>query len=242
VIDTHAGAGLYDLNSAEAVRSGEAPAGVGRLLVDPGAPTVFGALKAEIAKLNPSSDLRWYPGSPLLIAEALRRQDRLTACELRPDDAAALARLFEGRNARVLAADGYETAATGVRSEGPALVLIDPPFERGDEYARVLDCVRRVLLRNAGSTLMVWLPLKDLETFDGFLRGLEAIGRQVIGGEGALVVEARLRGLDNPLRLNGCALVVINDPPGTEQLAREACRWVVGALGEESGSARVWRL
>jgi 23S rRNA (adenine2030-N6)-methyltransferase len=237
VIDTHAGAGVYDLSSAEAVRSGEAPAGVGRLLADPDAPPVFDTLKAEIGKLNSSGELRWYPGSPLLIADALRKDDRLTVCELRPDDGAVLGRLLNRPQVRVLAADGYETAAAGVARDGASLVLIDPPFERGDEYARVLECVRRVLQRNAGAAVMVWLPLKDLETFDGFLRGLEAIGRP-----GALVVEARLRKLDNPLRMNGCALVLINDPPGTEREAADACEWVVGALGEAGGVARTWRL
>ncbi|HEX4182148.1 MAG TPA: 23S rRNA (adenine(2030)-N(6))-methyltransferase RlmJ [Caulobacteraceae bacterium] len=237
VIDTHAGAGVYDLSSAEAVRSGEAPAGVGRLLADPEAPAVFDTLKAEIAKLNPSGEMRWYPGSPLLIANALRKDDGLTACELRPDDAAALGRLLNRPQVRVLAADGYEAAAGGAGRHGANLVLIDPPFERGDEYARVLECVDRMQQRNASAVVMVWLPLKDLETFDGFLRGLEAMGRS-----GALVVEARLRRLDNPLRLNGCALAVINDPPRTEQDAADACEWVVETLGEAGGAARTWRL
>ena len=236
VIDTHAGAGPYDLGSEEALRSGEASAGVGRLMAAPDAPAVFDALKSEVGKLNPSGDLRQYPGSPLLIANALRGGDSLVACELRPDDFAALERALKRPGVETLCADGYATAPDRVQPGRATLVLIDPPFERGDEYARVLACVRAVLHRNAGAVILIWLPLKDLETFDGFLRGLEAMGSLNV-----LVSEARLRPLDDPMRMNGCAIVMINDPPGAEQDAGGACGWVVDALGEARGLARTWR-
>jgi len=237
VIDTHAGAGLYELDSVEARKSGEAVEGVGRLMADDTAPAVFDALKGEVRKLNPSGDLRRYPGSPLLIAGALREGDGLVACELRPDDFAALARNLKRAGVQTLCTDGYAAAADRVAARGAALVLIDPPFERGDEYARLLECVRGVLRGNAAATVVIWLPLKDLETFDGFLRGLEAIGPARV-----LAAEARLRPLDDPMRMNGCALVVINDPPGVEQDAASACEWVVRRLGEAKGRARTWRL
>lgn len=237
VIDTHAGAGLYDMASDEVRRSGEASAGVGRLLTDAAAPAVFDALKAELAKLNPNGDLRKYPGSPWLIASALRGGDRLTACELRPDDFEALERTQKRPGAETLRADGYGVAPEGVSPGRANLVLIDPPFERGDEYAAIASCVSGVLRRDRGATIMVWLPLKDLETFDGFLRRLEAQNPPP-----ALVAEARLRRLDDPMRMNGCALVIVNAPPGTEEAAENACTWTVRVAGEPGGQARVWRL
>jgi 23S rRNA (adenine2030-N6)-methyltransferase len=96
--------------------------------------------------------------------------------------------------------------------------------------------VRAVLRRNAGASVLIWLPLKDLETFDAFLRGLEGPGAPPI-----LVAEARLRRLDDPMRLNGCALVLVNDPPGTDQDAETICRWAVERLGEPGGRSQVWR-
>lgn len=237
VIDTHAGAGLYDLDSDEAKRSGEASAGAGRLMTDPDAPTVFDTLKREVGKLNPSGGLRQYPGSPLLIANALRGGDTLVACELRPDDFAVLERVLKRPGVETLRADGYDVGPDRVRAGRATLVLIDPPFERGDDYARVLACVRAVLRRDAKAVIMIWLPLKDLETFDGFLRGLEAMAPLQV-----LVAEARLRALDDPMRMNGCAIVMVNDPPGAEQDAGAACGWVVGELGEAGGRARFWRL
>lgn len=79
----------------------------------------------------------------------------------------------------------------------------------------------------------VWTPLKDMETLDGFLRRLSGP---------VLVAEARLRPLTNPMKMNGCAMVVLNPPEGTEAAAREICGWVVEALGEPGGKAEVWRL
>ena len=237
-IDTHAGAGVYDLESEAARKSGEAQAGIARLMADSTSPAVFAALKAEVERLNPCGDLRQYPGSPLLIANALRAGDRLVACELRPDDFAVLERTVRRPEVHSLQADGYAIAPERVPSQGPALVLIDPPFERADDYAAVLGCIGAILRRNPAASVLVWLPLKDLETFDGFLRGLEAMKPP----PAALVAETRLRPLDDPMRLNGCALVMINDPPGAEQAAREASDWVVRTLGEAGGKAQVWRL
>ena len=72
---------------------------------------------------------------------------------------------------------------------------------------------------------MIWLPLKDLETFDGFLRRLEGGAART-----ALVAEARLRPLDDPMKMNGCALVVVNPPAGLAQEARAVCDWVARHL------------
>ncbi len=237
VIDTHAGAGLYDLGADEALTSGEAKAGVDRLMADAAAPAVFGALTKVIKKLNQESHLRRYPGSPFLIADVLRKGDALTACELRADDFATLRRVLGRPGVEVLQEDGYKIAAERARPGRRTLVLIDPPFERADETAAILACVRALLRRNPVATIVIWLPLKDLETFDGFLRGLEAMSPPP-----TLVAEARLRPLHDPTRMNGCALVIINDPPGTEQMAELACRWVAETLGEPGGLGRVWRL
>lgn len=236
-IDTHAGAGLYDLTDPEARKSGEADAGIVRLMADSAAPPVFDALKAAVEACNSSGAPRRYPGSPWLIETARRPGDSLVACELRPDDFARLESLLSRPGAEALCADGYEVAPKRVQPGANHLVLIDPPFERGDEYERILACIRAVLRQDAEAVIMVWLPLKDLETFDGFLRGLEASDPPA-----ALVAEARLRPLDDPMRMNGCALVVINDPPGAQQQIDGACRWVVDTLGFTGGLARTWRL
>ena len=233
VIDTHGGAGVYDLEGEMALKSGEAAVGIGRLMGDAGAPAGLGLLKQAVAAFNPAS-LRRYPGSPVLAAGTLRKDDRLVACELRPDDHDALRRaLAPHPNARAVRGDGYAQ----LRDQTPGgrlLVLIDPPFERPDDYEQATMVTGEVLRKNPSATVCIWLPLKDLETFDAFLRDLEA--------PGALVAEVRLRPLFDPMKMNGCALVVANAPPGLEDPLREACDWVVTTLGEPGGEARLWWL
>jgi len=237
VVDTHAGAGLYRLDGAEALASGEAEAGIARLMADAAAPAVFGALKAAVRKLNPKGGIALYPGSPLLAAGALRRGDKLVAGEMRPEEAARLRKALADRPAEVVTGDGFGLAARRAKPGQRLLALIDPPFERPDDYARSAEAVAAVLARDRAASLLVWLPLKDLETFDGFLRRLEDAGVTR-----ALVIEARLRPLDNPMKMNGCALVAVNPPAGLDAAASEAAQWVVRACGESGGEARVWRL
>jgi 23S rRNA (adenine2030-N6)-methyltransferase len=236
VIDTHAGAGAYDLAGEMARRSGEAA--IDRLLADADAPEVFDVLAAAVARANPLGGTRVYPGSPALTAAALRPQDRLIACELRADDHAALADLLAplGEQAQTLQADGFDVAAERAPAAGKALVLIDPPFERGDDYLRIAHTCGKVLARNACAVVAVWTPLKDLDTFDRFLTGLEPLSAPVLVGE------VRLRPLTDPLRLNGCAMVTVNPPQGLDEALEAICGWAAQELGDDRNEARVWRL
>jgi 23S rRNA (adenine2030-N6)-methyltransferase len=112
VLDTHAGAGVYDLGGEAALKSGEAQAGIIRLMAEPETPPVFDALKAQVRRLNPKGAVRLYPGSPVLAVQTLRKGDAYLGCELRPDDHALLAQTLAKQGlGRALLADGYEEAA-----------------------------------------------------------------------------------------------------------------------------------
>jgi 23S rRNA (adenine2030-N6)-methyltransferase len=236
VIDTHAGRGLYDLGGEDAQRSGEAAAGIGRLMQAKDLPSAFAPLRKAVSDLNRGGETRLYPGSPLLIAGALRPGDNYLACELRPDEHVALAQVMKGRpGVKTLCADGYEEAALKVPAKGKALILIDPPFERPDDYARIVVTLAAVARRNPSALVMVWLPVKDLETFDSFLREAEDAG----AGE-LTVVEARMRPLADPMKMNGCALVLARAPVELDPALAEICDWTVRSLGER-GQGRVWR-
>ena len=236
VIDTHAGRGLYDLAGDEAARSGEAEAGIGRLMMGQGAPPEVMALKAAVSALNGSDDARRYPGSPWLIARALRPDDRYIACELNPGEHAALAETFTGQSAiRTLCVDGFQALASLAPAGARVLALIDPPFERADDYLRTVTALKALHARNPAAVALVWLPLKDLETLDAFLRDLE----DAVTGR-ILIAEARVRPLTNPMKMNGCALALIGGPD-MEAPISAICQWVAEALGE-GGGARVYRL
>ena len=141
VIDTHAGAGRYDLRSAEATRGGEWQDGIGRLLGRP-LPDELQALLAPyldvVQNLNPGGRLRVYPGSPLIALALIRPQDRLIACELEPRAAAALKGVLRDRRAKVLALDGWTALGAYVPpKERRGVVLVDPPFEEAADFTRL---------------------------------------------------------------------------------------------------------
>ena len=237
VIDTHAGRGMYDLAGVEARKSGEAEAGIVRLMAARDAPAAFGPLVAQVKALNGSGGVGRYPGSPWLIAQALGPKDTYLACELRPDEHAALRDLMKARtNVTTLCADGYAAAVSRAPATGAALVLIDPPFERADDYRQIVETLTAVRRRNPQAQALVWLPLKDLETFDGFLRDLEDDLQAP-----ALVAETRMRPLTDPMKMNGCALVLVGAPDGVAEDLEAICGWTARTLGER-GESRVYRV
>jgi 23S rRNA (adenine2030-N6)-methyltransferase len=237
VIDTHAGRGVYDLAGVEAKKSGEAEAGVLRLMAATDAAVEFAALIAAVRKLNGGGPPRRYPGSPWLIAEALRPGDSYLACELRPDEHGALQELMKTRRGvRTLCADGYDVAVAQTPASGRVLLLIDPPFERADDYARIVETLAAVRRRNRTAAALVWLPLKDLETFDGFLRDLEDQAPAP-----ALVAETRMRPLTDPLKMNGCALVLVGEAADMAGPLEAICGWTATTRGQ-GGAARIYRL
>lgn len=236
VVDTHAGAGGYDLDGELARRTGEAAQGIFRLMAADDAPAAFARLKAAVRRGNPDGGVRFYPGSPSLIGAALRKGDRYVACELRDDDVALLGQtLAPFPGAQALQTDGFTAARREAGKGGRLLVLIDPPFERADDYVRIAETLAAVLLLDPAACVAVWLPLKDLETFDAFLRSVEPACPDL------LVAEARLKPLTDPMKMNGCAMVIANAPAGVTEGLSAACDWVARRLGETGGKAEVWR-
>lgn len=230
VLDTHSGAGGYDLEGRPARRTGEAEAGIARLAAAPrtGMPAAVARYLAAVAaydrKFGPADGkLRRYPGSPRLVRAALRPGDRFIACELHPQEALALKREFAGdRAVDVRQADGYKALKALLPPvERRGLVLIDPPFEVPDEYERLLRALRQGVRRFATGCYAVWYPIKD-EMADAFVRELAAFK--------PLVLELRLDGI-TPGKLAACGLAVVNPPWRFEEAMRAALPWIAERLG-----------
>jgi 23S rRNA (adenine2030-N6)-methyltransferase len=240
VIDTHAGAGLYDLDGGEAKRTGEGVAGVGRLLGARDAPTVFDDLKDIVKGANRPGVLRFYPGSPRVVERRLRPRDRYIGCELRADDFATLRSLLSpSAGAVILKGDGWALAAERApKAPAALLVLIDPPFERRDDAEQAVRLSRTVLKRNPDAVIATWVPIKDLTGFDAVVMALADANDPAP----TLVAEVRLRPLNDPMKMNGCAMIVANPPPGIDGRSAQAAVWISRALGEPGGVGRVERL
>lgn len=239
VLDTHAGAGGYDLLAVEAGRTREAEAGILRLLAAAraGMPAAVVRYLAAVAaydrKFGPAGGaLRRYPGSPRLIRAALRPGDRFIACELHPKDALTLKREFAGDQAvDVRQADGYQALKAMLPPvERRGLVLIDPPFEAADEFERLARAVRHALRRFAIGCYAVWYPIKDDEAVAAFIAGL--------AGLKAITLELRLPPSAEG-KLSACGLAVINPPWKFEEAMAEALPWVGSALGATTAMATV---
>ncbi len=212
VLDTHAGAGAYDLTGTEASRGGEWQDGIKRLLTATLAPDIRNLLAPyldAIAACNPKTSLRHYPGSPALVRRALRAQDRLIACELEPRAAAALAHRFRGDpRIKTLAIDGWAALSAYLPpKERRGIVFIDPPFERQDEDARLAEGLAGACRKWASGIYLVWYPIKDARDNAAFARRIARLGIAKI-----LRAELTIAAAPGAGRLRGTGLLAVNPP------------------------------
>jgi 23S rRNA (adenine2030-N6)-methyltransferase len=230
VVDTHSGIGLYDLTAEEAVKTGEAAEGIGRIV---GADVPSAAAYLGIVRgLNRAGRLAVYPGSAAIIAALLRPDDRLIACELHPDDFAALRRRFRAdRRVNVHHRDGYEAALAFVPPrERRGLVFIDPPFEAADEAARLGDTLIAAYRKWPTGIYAAWYPVKGRSTVAPLFERLDAAGID------DRIVAEFIRYPEDGVRLAGGGLVILN-PPWRFQLALAALTAELRAAFAEGGEA-----
>jgi 23S rRNA (adenine2030-N6)-methyltransferase len=165
VIDTHAGAGLYALDTPQARQTGEYADGIGRLWACPDLPAPLQNLMSLLKQLNSGGNLRRYPGSPWLAAHLARSNDRLRLAELHSTDFAFLRRQFKDQAPRVMVeqADGFEMLKAALPPPSKrGLVLIDPSYEIKNDYTKVAHAIKDALQRFATGTYLVWHPLLPL--------------------------------------------------------------------------------
>ena len=175
VIDTHAGAGVYDLTSDEARRTGEWLTGIARIMQARFSEKTLPLIKPYldiVRAFNTRAELTAYPGSPLIARALLRPQDRLTACEVEPK---ARKRLIEAlrrdTQARVVDLDGWMALPAFVPpNERRGLVLIDPPFEQKDEFERLADGFAEAFAKWPTGSYLLWYPVKSRRATDALAR------------------------------------------------------------------------
>ncbi len=235
VIDTHAGAGIYNLVSEDQARSREAERGIKALMAGD-LPGAFEPLIEAVRRLNGGAEtVELYPGSPWLIVTAMDDDDVYIGCEIQPQvrEQLAQAMAMTPTPTHVRDTDGYRV----VGEESADLILIDPPYERRDDYERAAQAAAAAQSLSPEGVVAIWTPLKDLETLDGFLRDL----RKRTGAE-VLVSEARMRPLTDPMKMNGSAMVIVRPPPGLDGAVAAVAEALVEVLGEAGAQARTWRM
>lgn len=229
VIDTHAGRGLYDLGSEAALRTGEAAQGIARL------DDLAGSLPPALATyldIVRSTDAAHYPGSPLIAAKLLRKDDKLIAIEKHEEDEAALAAaLAPYKNAKSASADGYvRLSALLPPPERRGLVLIDPPFEAEDEFGQLANALAAARKRFATGIYLVWYPIKSTAASD-------ALAGEVLGGGSQevarITIDIGRASKDGKDRLSAAGLLVVNPPYGFIEEMQAAASILAPRLGHD---------
>ena len=218
LIDTHAGAGVYDLTGEEAERGGEWLTGIARILQARFSESALPLIKPYldiVRAFNPQGgQLKAYPGSPLIVRALLRPQDRLTACEL---EAKAHKRLIEAlrrdTQARVVDLDGWTALPAFVPpKERRGLVLIDPPYEQKDEFERLAAGFSEAFAKWPTGSYLLWYPAKSRRASDELTQQVaQTIGQTRPPGK-CLRVEFSVAPQTPDTGLTSAGLLVVNPP------------------------------
>ncbi len=212
-LETHAGRGLYHLDAAEALKTGEAAAGIGR-----NAAWFAGAhpLARAIAAVKEAHGASAYPGSPMIAARLLRPSDRMVLAELHPQEFTALEQIMSATGADCRKEDGLRLAKR-ICPPDPArgLMLVDPSWEVKSDYVDIPEAVIRIHKRWPVGVIILWYPLLTGGSHEPMLIALENAIPQ------GLRHEVRFPPAREGHRMVGSGLFVVNPPYGIgDELAR----------------------
>lgn len=233
VFDTHAGLGTYDLTSEQAQKTGEWVDGVKRVRDAPNMPGKVQDLLQPWLDAVAKEPEGFYPGSPRITRHLLRKQDRMTLYELHPDDFGALATLFKGDyQTRVLNLDGWLAAGAHLPpKEGRGMMLVDAPFEVGNDFDLMIDTLEKARKRFAGGTIALWYPVKRRDHTDEWLGTLKSMGFPDL-----LNAEIYIREPRSPAMLNGCGMVIANPPFTLKAELQTMLPWLAETLKQDKGA------
>jgi 23S rRNA (adenine2030-N6)-methyltransferase len=239
-LETHAGAGVYDLNSESAQKTKEFESGIGKII----SPSLRGCEAAAaiqnagyvnevvndylscIKKINTDASKN-YPGSPYFAKYFLRQNDRAILAELHEEEYAALKKFFaRDKQIAVHHQDGYLALKAFLPpKEKRGLILIDPPYEQHDEFETLTKILPHAVQRFETGVFALWYPIKDRQSTDRFLKNLQAkISRPVLISE--LIIHPNYL----PSHLNGSGMLIVNPPWQIEDKINEITSWLATSL------------
>ena len=209
-LETHAGAGEYDLLSGPAMKTMEFQNGVGKLMKVSSIPLLLKKYVELILHVNKNHEpLTYYPGSPCLASHLLRTQDRGIFIELHPEEFSCLKKTFLRKpNIAVHRLDGYQGLKAFLPpKEKRGMVLIDPPFEQTQEFDQLITGLNTAYQRWSHGIFALWYPIKERKDIYTFHRKLKDLQIRKM-----LVVELCVFPDNSSLRLNGSGMVIVNPP------------------------------
>jgi len=242
-IDTHGGAGKYDLSTSEAQKSGEFLNGIHRLIklddsIKRNAPEGIQQYLKIVEKMRENFGKGAYPGSPWFALEGMREIDKATIFEMQRDVFQQLDQNIFDKRAGLHERDAYEGLLAVIPpKEKRGLVMIDPPYElERKDFPQLVELIAAAYKKWPTGVFAVWYPIKDRAMIERFEKKMFKTGirRQ-------LICEICVWPDDTPVGLNGCGLLVINPPWKFSEDADEALQWLFPHLRmqETGGHAAV---
>jgi 23S rRNA (adenine2030-N6)-methyltransferase len=231
-IDTHAGAGNYDLFSEFSAKTREYENGIEKVIHADKPPPLIREYLTLVHTINNKltgakiSSLRFYPGSPMIARTLLRPHDRMVISELHPDEYQTLRTNFTGDNQTAIHhMDGF----LGLKAflppkEKRGLILIDPPYEDPDEFSHIVRVLPAALKRFTGGVYAIWYPIKERNHVDKFHRAIKNTITNPV-----LTLELTIHP-DLPQHLNGCGMAIINPPWQFDEIIAANLSWAWKAL------------
>lgn len=230
VVDTHAGSGVYEVE-----QPGEFEQGIGVVWPERGRWPALADYFSVIEKLNGTDELKYYPGSPFIIREFLRPQDRAVFMELQPGEYANLKANFSGvKNVSIRHVDAWDAARASVPPrENRGMVLMDPPYEATSEFDKIAAVLKHGAAHWRNGIYLVWYPIKSRKSVNKFHQAVRTLAVS------AHAVEFITLPDDVENRLNGSGVVVMNPPWKLLDSLREVLPPLAERLAGEDGRPEV---
>ena len=243
IVDTHAGAGGYSLQSEYANKRGEYRDGIEKLWQRDDQPAVVADYVAQVKRFNGGAKLVQYPGSPAIANLLMRPQDQLRAFEIHPTDHKILSSyLGDTPEVEIKMADGFTSLAKQLPPPTRrGLVVIDPSYEIKTDYPRTLAALRDVLERFADAVVLIWLPQLQLIEAAQLPQRLKASAKTG-AKKGWLHARLTVRGAipgERGFGMLGSSVFVANPPHTLAATLRETLPWLVQVLGQDEHAAQV---
>ena len=229
-LDTHAGVGHYDLTSSYAQKNKEFESGIQKIFSEKNPPALITEYLNCIKELNPQDKLTIYPGSPYFVRCLLRPQDRMVLSELHEDDYLTLKKFF-GRDKRVAIhhLNGYQGLKAFLPpKERRGLVLIDPPYEKPDEFTKLTSILPQAIEHWDTGVYALWYPIKERRATDRLIQKLKSkISRPTLTAELSIYPE------NIHTSLNGSGMMIVNPPWQLDKELNELLPWLWKRLSVE---------
>lgn len=245
-IDSHSGAGMYQLADEYSQKTGEYKAGIAKLIREQDIPEALQPYIDLINELNPDSatnELTLYPGSPAIAKRFMRRQDSTHLFELHPTDIEHLNDFcYRWKKVFVKQSDGYQ----GVLGLLPppsrrGVVLIDPPYELKEDYQKAVKTIIKAYNKFATGTYILWYPVVNRELVESMKKAF-TYKNDNNSVKNLLQVEFCLSDDTNEYGMTGTGLFIVNPPWQLAQQMTEVLPYLKEKLGNNSSHYTVEQL